>query len=60
MNFIILKMNGPTIELIESVWSTRALAKAAIVFHMKEAGLKATDYKIIQREVNTLKGRRGD
>lgn len=40
-------------KLIESVWTTRALANAAVRYHAFHSGLKLADYTISVREVNT-------
>ena len=58
--YIIVKYDGSVPILIESVWSTTAMAKSAIQFHAKESNVKISDYKILKREVNTTRGRRDD
>lgn len=51
--FIVLCKAGDDV-LVESVWSTRELASAAILFHAKnDSRRNLTDYFIVTREVNT-------
>jgi hypothetical protein len=40
-------------SIIESVWSSRELAKSAILFHAASAAHDYDRYSIIEREVNT-------
>lgn len=41
-----------TNHYIESVWSNRELAQAAIHYHAKDSGNKLSDFSIIERDVN--------
>jgi hypothetical protein len=39
---------------IYSVWTTRALARAAIHFHSSEAKIPKAQYSIVEREINQI------
>ena len=52
-------LNGSNIYIImyrdmyvESIWTSYALAQAAIAFHVKSANTTFEEYKIIERMVN--------
>lgn len=40
---------------IESVWETRAMARAASKFHAKESNISPSQYEIVEREINKLR-----
>lgn len=39
---------------IESVWTTKALARAAMLYHSKQTEILKGNYNIIEREINRL------
>lgn len=54
MVYIVFQVSSnQSILSIESVWSTKALAKAAIHFHAEGSGNSLDNFKIAVRDVNT-------
>ena len=50
--FIVVNKSNNTIE---SIWSTKKLAKAAIHYHSQDCNLPCDSFEIIEREINKAK-----
>jgi hypothetical protein len=43
--------------IVESVWSTRALAESAKHYHAHDSGIQIEEFIIIERKINSFKWR---